>query len=250
VAEDSYGGTDTLEAMIEARRYNAHLTRLVRAACGDARHVLDFGAGIGTFAAMLRDRAIAPTCLEPDPRLAGRLAAEGFRVVQSLDAVPPESLDCVYSLNVLEHIEDDAGTLAAIRDRLRPGGRLFLYVPAFDVLYSAMDRRVGHLRRYRRRPLADLVRGAGFAVERIGYVDCLGFPAALAFRAFGARDGALDPGAVRLYDRLVFPLSRALDPVLGRWFGKNLCLSAVRPGPVPAPAATNSAAASPRAGRG
>jgi SAM-dependent methyltransferase len=229
VAGASYGGTDNLDSMLEARRYNAHLAALVREACRGARDALDFGAGLGTFAAILRESGTAPLCLEPDPALAGRLAAEGFAVVRHLDEVPRESLDAVYSLNVLEHIEDDAAALAALFDRLRPGGRLMLYVPAFPILYSAMDRRVGHFRRYRRAPLARLVAGVGFTVERIGYVDCLGFPAALAFRAFGDREGALDSHAVRLYDKFVFPPSRALDPVLGRWFGKNLALTAVRP---------------------
>jgi hypothetical protein len=113
--------------------------------------------------------------------------------------------------------------------RLRPGGRLFVYVPALGILTSAMDRQVGHLRRYRRAGLAALIEKAGFAIERAVYVDCLGFAAALAYRALGG-DGLLNRDAVRLYDRLVFPASRALDPVFGRWFGKNVCLTAIRPG--------------------
>ncbi len=250
MADLPYGGTDTLEAMVEARRYNAHLARLVGAACRGARDVLDFGAGLGTFARIMRDRGLAPVCLEPDPALAAHLAAQGFRVVGGLDAIAAESLDVIYSLNVLEHIEDDSATLRALAGRLRPGGRLMLYVPAFPILYSPMDRRVGHFRRYRRAPLARLVASAGLELERIGHVDCLGFPASLALRAFGARDGALDPGAVRFYDRFVFPLSRALDPVLGRWFGKNLSLTARRPMAAPAPATTDTAFASPPAARG
>ncbi len=250
VADSAYVGADNLESMVEARRYNAYLARLVAEACRGARDVLDFGAGIGTFAAMLRELGTPPLCLEPDPTLSRRLAADGFNVVASLDAVAPDSLDVVYSLNVLEHIEDDAAALAQIHDRLRPGGRLMLYVPAFPILYSAMDRKVGHFRRYRRRPFARLLTGAGFTVERIGYVDCLGFPAALAFRALGDREGVLDPRAVRLYDGLVFPASRALDPLLGRWFGKNLAVTAVRRASAQDPAPRGSASASPRAGRG
>jgi hypothetical protein len=34
---------------------------------------------------------------------------------------------------------------------------------------------------------------------------------------------------LRLYDRLLFPLSRALDLLTHRWFGKNLVLVARKP---------------------
>ena len=229
VANVSFSGVENLEILAEARRYNAFLAALVARHARGARHILDFGAGIGTFAAALAAAGQRPLCLEPDAALAGRLAAQGFAVVHGLEEVEEASLDCVYTLNVLEHIADDAAALAAIRARLRPGGRLLVYVPAFDILFSAMDRHVGHLRRYRRKPLAALVERAGFAVERAEYVDCLGFPAALAYRVLAGPGGVLNPRSVRLYDALLFPASRALDPVLGRWFGKNVCLSAIRP---------------------
>jgi SAM-dependent methyltransferase len=224
-----FSGVENLEILTEARRYNAFLAALVARHARGAGRILDFGAGIGTFASALAAAGQRPLCLEPDAALAGRLAAQGFAVVHGLDEVEEASLDYVYTLNVLEHIADDAAALAGIRARLRPGGRLLIYVPAFAVLFSAMDRQVGHLRRYRRKALAALVEGAGFAVERAEYVDCLGFPAALAYRVFGGSGGVLNRDAVRLYDSLLFPASRALDGIFGRWFGKNLCLTAVRP---------------------
>ena len=120
--------------------------------------------------------------------------------------------------------------LPALRPRLAPGGRLLIYVPAFNLLYSANDERVGHVRRYRRAGLVELVRNAGFQVERASYVDSLGFFAALAYRFVGDPEGGLSVTSVRLYDSLLFPPSRLLDRVVGRWFGKNLLLTAVRPG--------------------
>ena len=47
-------------------------------------------------------------------------------------------------INVLEHIADDQGALAAISDRLRPGGHLVIWVPAFPFLYSRFDEKLGH----------------------------------------------------------------------------------------------------------
>jgi hypothetical protein len=85
------------------------------------------------------------------------------------------------------------------------------------------------VRRYRRAGLVAALCAARFRVERAVYVDSLGFAAALVYRFAGDPQGGLDPRAVRLYDALLFPLSRAFDAVLGRAFGKNLLVHARRP---------------------
>ncbi len=226
---EQYTGTDNLEVMEEAVNFNAYVARLVIGLARPRDRVLDFGAGTGTFAQRLRDAGWPPACIETDPGLAGRLRERGFETHASLDAIPAASLDYIYSLNVLEHIEDDAAALVALLQRLRPGGRLGLFVPAFPLLFSAMDRKVGHFRRYRRGELVARVAGAGFEVGRCDYVDSIGFAAALANKYFGRRDGGIDRGPLLVYDRLVFPLSRIADLGLRRVVGKNLWLVARRP---------------------
>jgi SAM-dependent methyltransferase len=227
-----YGGVDNLEVMEGAHRYRAFLVRAVTDAVGPperAGRLLDFGCGTGTIAKPLRDLGYQVECLEPDTSMRDALSADGFAVAASLEGHAPASLDGVYSMNVLEHIDDDAGALASIHRVTRPGGRLVLYVPALQSLYSAMDRKVGHLRRYRRQPLEQLVRGAGFRVDWCRYVDVLGVPAGLAYKAFGSRRGDLGAGSVVAYDRMAFPVSRVLDRLTSRVVGKNLLLLGTRP---------------------
>lgn len=231
-AQDAYTGVDNLEVMDVARRYLAFLVRSVTDTVGPperAGRVLDFGSGTGTFARPLRDLGYEVACVEPDTGMRESLTKDGFATSPSLDEVGPESFDAVYSMNVLEHIEDDGRTMATLRDVTRVGGRLVLYVPALQSLFSAMDRKVKHLRRYRRRPLEQLVTTAGFHVDRCRYVDVLGVPAALTYKAFGSRSGDLNSKSVTAYDRFVFPVSRALDRITGRALGKNLLLLATRP---------------------
>ena len=129
---------------------------------------------------------------------------------------------------MLEHIEDDSGALSVLHDRLKPGGRIIIYVPAFGVLFSSMDRLVGHHRRYRRRELSEKLRATGFAIESAYYVDSLGFFSALAYRLIGKETGVISPGAVKIYDRFLFPLSRLLDRLVLGSFGKNLVVVADR----------------------
>jgi SAM-dependent methyltransferase len=228
VTDQAYTGVDNLEAMVEARRYNAFLTDAVLRAAGEARSALDFGAGVGTFAAMVRERGLDVSCVEVDADLRRVLSERGFTAYAGLEAVAADSVPFAYSLNVLEHIEDDAAALRALASRLVPGGRVLLYVPAFQVLYSSMDRKVGHFRRYRRAGLLELVRAAGLQPERAEYVDSLGWLASLVFKAIGNAEGDLSPRSVALYDRFVFPASRLLDLGLNRLLGKNLLVVASR----------------------
>jgi len=227
----NYSGVENLEVMAEAENYNRFLLSLVTRHLEPGRRVADFGAGTGTFALPLRRQGVDIVAIEPDAALNARLRQAGIAAERDAAALPDGSLDLVYTFNVLEHIADDGAALRALARKLRPGGRLLVYVPAFAVLFTAMDHKVGHLRRYRRAGLRALVRGAGLAVDDVRYVDSLGFFATLAYRVLASGgDGSLDRRAVRVYDRLIFPVSRALDVLLSRCLGKNLLLLATKPG--------------------
>jgi SAM-dependent methyltransferase len=221
-----YTGVANLEAMDEARNYNAFLIDALLAHARPSELIVDFGAGLGTFSKALVDRGLNVVAVEPDDALRSAIARRGVQVRDSLASFEPRSVDLIYSFSVLEHIEDDAAILADLAAKLRPGGRVLIYVPAFQVLFSAMDSLVGHHRRYTRKALTDLVRAAGLQVEEARYVDCIGFAALLTYRYLYRGDGNLSPGSVRIYDRFVFPLSRALDPLFSGVVGKNLLVSA------------------------
>ncbi len=222
---DGYGGVENLEAMTHAKNYNDFLIGLIdRYATGFK--VLDFGAGAGTFAVPAASLGREVVCVEPDVDLRARLRDLGVRVHQDLSSVPEGSFDSAYSFNVLEHIEDDQTALYDLGARIKPGGSLVLYVPAFQVLYSAMDRRVGHFRRYRKTRLQRQLIAAGFAIELGRYVDSLGFLVTLMYKVIGNRSGVVSARSVAAYDRFVFPLSRVIDGVCGRFFGKNVLVVA------------------------
>lgn len=228
--QDAYTGVENLEVMAEAVNYNRYLVDLVVSGGAPGDRVLDFGAGAGTFARPVSAAGFQVTCVEPDDHLRGILAREGMAVADAIGGVPAESADYVYTLNVLEHIEDDMAALRELFRVLRPGGRMLVYVPAFQVLYTSMDRRVGHHRRYRLKPLVEMVRDAGFSIRRAAYADSLGFGAALVYRMADPGDGRVGSRGLKLYDHWVFPLSRRLDTFLGRWFGKNVVIMADKPG--------------------
>jgi SAM-dependent methyltransferase len=222
----AYSGVENLEVMQEAINYNRYLIDTVRGSAPSRGRILDFGAGGGQFAAPLAALGLDITAVEPDSQLLRRLADRNVRAVPALGQLPDDSFEYIYTLNVLEHIDDDLGTLRQLHSKLKSGGRLLIYVPAFPVLYTSMDAKVGHVRRYTRQALVRRVAAAGFEIERVGYADSIGFFATLAFKLVGSSDGTVSLPALKLYDRLVFPISRALDMLARRWFGKNLLLIA------------------------
>lgn len=222
----TYSGRENLVAMAEAHRYNAFLADLIAGHAPVGGAWLDFGAGRGQFAIPLKQAGHHVLALEIDPLLAAHIAAAGLPTFSSLDDVPDGSLEYVYTLNVLEHISDDEAALRQLHGKLKPGGRLLVYVPAFQRLYSPMDALVGHLRRYEQATLRAKVERAGFVVERGSYADSLGYVASLIYKWWPGRDGSITPGSVAFYDRWLFPLSRAFDRVTSRWLGKNVYLVA------------------------
>ncbi len=227
-SDSTYDGRDNLEAMKHAKRYNDFLLGLIRKYSLGHR-TLDHGAGAGTFALPISDDDAGVICVEPDSSLRAELTQSGLEVASNLEEIASGSLDYAYSLNVLEHIKDDQKTVGELYRCLKPGGRLLLYVPAFTILYSQMDRYVGHFRRYRRKPLRNLLQTVGFEVSAAYYVDSLGFLATLVYKLVGDRSGAVSPGSVSLYDALVFPLSRVIDFLGLGSFGKNLAVVATKP---------------------
>jgi SAM-dependent methyltransferase len=222
----AYSGVDNLEVMEEAVNYNAFLVDLVVGQLAGRTSVLDFGAGTGYFAARVRERGVAVTCVEPDPALATRISARSIPVAGTLTEFSDGSAGGIYSLNVIEHIEDDAKILRELARVLQPAGRLVLFVPAFPILYSSMDRKVGHVRRYRVDHLRGIATAAGLRIVKAHYADCLGFAAGLLYRAVDDGAGRINRHALKVFDALAFPISRRLDLVTRRWFGKNIVLVA------------------------
>jgi SAM-dependent methyltransferase len=219
--EGQYSGVDILEALESAHNYNDYLTRLIRESA-ESNDLMDFGAGIGTFSKRLRMAGYQVKCIEPDLVQRERLEEQGFDTFANITSVPDNSVSFIFSLNVFEHIEHDTIAIREVHQKLKPGGALLIYVPAFECLRTSLDEKVCHYRRYTKTTLRRLVEQEGFAIEHVRYADCLGFIAALVFRLFNRSASTVTATAISVYDRFLFPPSRVLDKLFGRWFGKNV----------------------------
>src|SRR5215467_13782447 len=119
--EEQYSGVDILEALESAHNYNDYLTRLIREST-ESKDLIDFGAGIGTFSKRLRTAGYCVTCIEPDLLQKQKLQEEGFDSFASIASLADNSAPFIFSLNVFEHIEQDAVAVQEVRRKLKPGG--------------------------------------------------------------------------------------------------------------------------------
>ncbi len=81
-----------------------------------------------------------------------------------------EVFDLVAAFDVVEHCEPEGQALAELARVLRPGGRMFLAVPAYQWAWTQFDVDAGHYRRYTRKRLAVAASLAGIEVERTTYM--------------------------------------------------------------------------------
>lgn len=100
--------------------------------------------------------------------------------------LPDASAGLVFALDVLEHVQD-VTTIQEVNRILSPGGTVLVAVPAHQFLWSYRDDDAGHMRRYSKRSLLDLVQGAGLIVERVLWYQFLLFPMVLVSRFLGRR---------------------------------------------------------------
>lgn len=209
------------------RRYRAYQYELIARHCGPT--VLEVGAGLGDFASQFSGlRRHVVTDVDPaavaamEQRFADRPEVETRRL--DLEH-PPDDLGAPVStlvaINVLEHIEDDSGTLGTLADLVEPGGRIVLWVPGYMQLYGDFDRRVGHVRRYTPETLRAAIVQAGLTPSHVRPVNLLGGVAWwLAVRRGGV--GSPRPGLVRVYDAMVVPVTRAIEQRITPPFGQSV----------------------------
>jgi SAM-dependent methyltransferase len=213
-----------LELFRDAVNWKRYWAALIRPDIG--HRVLEVGAGIGGSTAFLRRGDEARwVCLEPDRSLADRLRAAlpdncELHCGTLTELQQSDLFDTILYIDVLEHIEDDAGELRRAAARLLPQGRIIVLAPAWPLLHSAFDAAVGHHRRYTR-PMLNVLTPPATRMIRAIYADSVGLLTSLANRLL-LRESLPSARQIRIWDRVMVPASRFLDVFLGRTLGKTV----------------------------
>jgi glycosyltransferase involved in cell wall biosynthesis len=181
--EDEYG-SHILHSLEKAQNFNRWMAEAIEPYVG--ARVLEIGAGIGNITTWLlpRDSYLAS---DINPHYIDYLnnlsLGKPYLKVARLDLEDSAGFapwagrfDTVVCLNVLEHVRDPLLALRNMHDALEPGGRLVLYVPQGQQLYSSLDEVLGHRCRYSKEMLGEELRSAGFELETLRDFNHLGVP--------------------------------------------------------------------------
>jgi len=225
---------EELDLFAHANNWKSYFASLLRPYIGG--DVLEVGAGIGATTRTLFNESVDSwVALEPDAELAARfrIATSDMRPIPecidgTLDGLDASlRFDTILYIDVLEHIADDKSELRNAAKHLSPGGALIVLSPAFPSLYSEFDRALGHERRYTARSLASVFPD-GLSQAALFYADSLGALLSLGNR-FGTRQEKPKASQIQLWDRVVIPISRFIDPIIGRSAGRSVIAVYRRP---------------------
>jgi len=161
-------------------------------------HILDAGCGVGDMLGLLqenyrivgidRSKEAISYCTQRVP---------GIRLIRGNVTMMPfenERFDGIISLDVLYHewVQNDAEALGEMYRLLKPGGRLFFQLPAYEWLRSSHDEWSYTSRRYTASQVDELLKVSGFVNKKLGYRVCFLLPfAVIQRRIFKAKHSDL-----------------------------------------------------------
>ena len=136
----------------------------------------------------------------------------------SAEALPFESatFDVILLVDVLEHVADEARALGEVSRLLAPGGYAVFSVPAYQFLFGQHDRSFGHLRRYTRPRLVELLGNAGLPVQRATYIQPLFLLPLWVKRKL--TKGSHDFGQIPVWLNTVLYKVLSMERLVLRWF--------------------------------
>jgi SAM-dependent methyltransferase len=196
IVYDRMAAHDSTHWWYRARRdiLSDYLTRY--AALPPSARILEIGCGTGHNLPMLSQFGEVDA-IEIDPAARDIASARlgrpvGDAPLPALPGIERGAYDLIAVLDVVEHIDDDVAALKAMRECLKPGGKILIAVPAHQWLWSAHDVVNHHHRRYSKASLATAIAAAGLRPRKLTYFNSLLFPLAAAARIAGRLTGRDD----------------------------------------------------------
>ncbi len=227
--EYDYIGNE-LELFSEAYNWKSYFSKLIRPYLQG--NVLEVGAGIGGTTKVLYDSEKADrwTCLEPDPALCKILEDEiqnkslpdCCEVIKGTvnDLSKGSIFDSITYIDVLEHIENDAQEINTVIQHLEPSGYLIILSPSYQFLYSNFDKELGHFRRYNKTTLTRVI-PSSLGLVSLKYLDSISVLTNLINRLI-LKQNIPTSNQIRIWDKTLVPVSKAIDPLLRYCFGKSI----------------------------
>jgi ubiquinone/menaquinone biosynthesis C-methylase UbiE len=209
---------DVLVALAECQNHREWFASFAKPYLGE--HPIEIGSGLGDYALEWIPSVEKYTATEADPALFTELQkhmAQYPNVTVRQLLLPTEERgdhSCLVSYNVLEHIDDHVGALRSMARLVRPEGYIVLVCPAFPFAMSPVDVATGHVRRYTKRTMRKALTDAGLEVVQVRYANSIGLVCYYGFTSVLKKQPSTG-GTMSFYDRLVVPVVRFLERLVG-----------------------------------
>jgi len=136
--------------------------------------ILDVGCSGGVLINALKENCFWDISgIDISEEAIGKCKKAGLKKVKKADGtktgLKANSFDLIIASDVLEHIKEEKKALKEWKRILKKNGKLLVFVPAFDFLWSAHDVANAHCRRYKKKKLCKTLKEAGFEVLQSGY---------------------------------------------------------------------------------
>lgn len=226
---DKYG-ISTLEAISQAAAFNEWMYDTIAPFCSGK--IIELGSGIGNISTFfIRDKKdIVLSDLRDNYR---QYLMDKFRLpepnVRSVDMVHDNfekeyvdllgQFDTVFALNVVEHIEDHHLAMRNAAKLLKKNGNLIILVPAYQWLYNAFDRELGHYRRFTKKTLSLFIPN-NVELVKMRYFNFAGIPGWFVSGSI-LKKKEISPNAMRLFNRAL-PIVKLTDLILFKKVGLSV----------------------------
>ncbi len=197
-------------------------------------NLLEIGTGQGNFKKYLQGKVKKHVSLDIDKNVIERAKLRDPQGYYEVADVSDEStlqnlmqyqFDAVICVNVLEHIPDHKSAVNNMLKVLKPGGHLLLFVPAFSHLYNDLDRLAGHLRRYKKQDITNLLdsthKSKIIMKEYFNPVGAFGWWLNK-FKEHKQINSENVNAQVKIFDKYVVPFSKFFNPVFKHFWGQSL----------------------------
>jgi SAM-dependent methyltransferase len=199
-------GEKTLEAMSQAVWYNDWIVSFIKKYLQGS--ILEVGFGLGNFTNKLsKFGGVWAIDLEQEyvKKMNGmkkRNIVYGFGDIEKGKYFFGRKVfETIICFNVLEHIGSDEKAIENIYNLNKNNGYFVSIVPAHKILYSKLDKEIGHFRRYGIAQYSKKLTDQGFKIIDVRYFNWWGFFGWLIFvKLMGKKQMPLTP--VKIFDKL------------------------------------------------
>lgn len=227
-------GNKILEVIENAGRFNHWMYQKIQPFLQG--NILEIGSGIGNISAFFLTDNAAITLSDTDAfyiqKLKNKfLSFQNLKGVLLIDIQDPcfettynslkEQYDSIFLLNVLEHVADDNAALKNCHFLLKPGGTLLILTPAYSILYSSLDKALGHYRRYTKSRLSSLLQVNNLIPKTSFYFNALGIAAWFYGKVLKLK--TIPATEMGLYNK-VTPFAKLIDKIIFRKIGLSVLI--------------------------